>query len=162
MASDEQTEWINQQYSHSASGEVITLQIPLISVNIELIACNEAKQQLWKDFSLVPGWIVLPICEGYTNSNNDTAFTAVHGGRHYKPSKVKLESRFAVEVSFAMTIHKAEGETMSTAILALSKPPSHSLTYCHIYVAFSCIHGCDDICLLLNGNNEGQKWDLLA
>jgi len=61
-----------------------------------------------------------------------------------------------------MTIHKAEEQTMPKAILALSKPPSHSLTYCHIYVAFSCVHGCDDIHLLLNGNNEGQKRDSLA
>jgi len=36
--------------------------------------------------------------------------------------KVKLEPRFAVEASFAMTIHKAEGQTTQNAILALSKP----------------------------------------
>jgi len=46
MACDGQTKWLNQQYSHSATGEVITLQMPPVSVNIELIACNEAEQQL--------------------------------------------------------------------------------------------------------------------
>jgi len=162
MASDEQTQWINQQYSHSHAGEVITLQNPPISVNIELTASDEATKKLWKDFTLVPDRIVLPICEGYTNLNKDTGLTPVHGGLHYLPSKVKLECRFAVEAAFAMTIHKAEGQTMSNAILALSKPPGHSLTYCHIYVAFSRVHGCENIRLLLNGEDEREKWNSLG
>ena len=61
-----------------------------------------------------------------------------------------------------MTIHKAEGQTMPNAILALSKPPVHSLTYCHLYVAFSCVHGCDNIHLLLNGEQAVHKWESLA
>jgi len=61
-----------------------------------------------------------------------------------------------------MTIHKAEGQTMHNAILALSKPATHSLTYCHVYVAFSRVHDCDNIRLLLNGEQELHKWESLA
>ncbi len=91
----------------------------------------------------------------------DTTFTAVHGGLPFLPSKVKFELRFEIEASFAMTIHKAKGQTMPNAILALSKPPAHSLTYCHIYVVFSRVPGCENIRLLLNRDNQTQKWDSL-
>jgi len=158
MPSDEQTQLIDYQCSHSNPGEVITLQVPPTSVNIEIISSDAKKIDLWKNFTLIPDHIVLPICEGYTHLNKDTTFTAVHGSPHFLPSKVKLEPRFAVEASFAMTIHKAEGQTIPNAILALSKPPVHSLTYCHVYVAFSRVRGCENIRLLLNGDNPAQKW----
>jgi len=162
LNSDELTEDFNYQYQHALPGEVITLEKPPASINIQLTISDEQTVQLWKDFTLIPDQIVIPICEGYTNSNKDTSYTPVHGGQHYKPSKVKVESRFGVEASFAMTIHKAEGQTMPNAILALSKPPVHSLTYCHLYVAFSRVHGCDNIHLLLNGEQELHKWESLA
>jgi len=137
------------------------LQVPPTSVNIEIISSDPKKLDLWKNFTLVPDHIVLPICEGCTKMNKDTTFTAVHGGLHFLPSKVKLEPRFGVEASFAMTIYKAEGQTMPNAILALSKPPVCSLAYCHVYVAFSHVWGCKNIHLLLNGDNQAQKWDSL-
>jgi len=136
LDSNELTEHINYQYQHALPGEILTLENPPTSINIQLHASNNETLQLWKNFTLVPDQIVIPICQGMTNSNKDTVYTPVHGGLDYLPSKVKLESRFGVEASFAMTIHKAEGQTMPNVILALSKPPVRNLTYCHLYVAF--------------------------
>jgi len=76
--------------------------------------------------------------------------------------KSEIGIKFEVEALSVMTIHKAEGYTMPNAILDLSKPPVCSLTYCHIYVAFSCVCGCDIIHLLLNSEYEYQKWDSLS
>jgi len=97
-----------------------------------------------------------------TSYNKETVYTPVHGGLDYLPSKVKLESRFEVEASFALTIHMAEGQTMPNVNLALSKPPVRNLTYCHLYVAFSRVRGCDNIRLLLNGDQQVHKWNTIA
>ena len=32
------------------------------------------------------------------------------------------------------------------------------MTYCHVYVAFSHVRSCENIRLLLNGDNPAQKW----
>jgi len=87
MSSDKQTNWINDEYCHCVPGEVITLQVPPTSVNIEIASSAPRKLELWKNFTLVLDHIVLPICEGYTSMNKDTTFTAVHGGPHFLPSK---------------------------------------------------------------------------
>jgi len=162
LDSNELTEHINYLYQHGLPGDVITLENPPTSINIQLHANDNETLQLWKNFTLVTDQIVIPICEGMTSSNKETTYTPVHGGLDYLPSKVKLESRFGVEASFAMTIHKAEGQTMPNAILALSKPPVRNLTYCHLYVAFSRVRGCDNIRLLLNGDQQVHKWDSIA
>jgi len=72
MDSDEETIWINNQYCHPAPGQVITLEKPPASINIELTASDETTLELWKNFTLVQDQIVIPICEGFTNANKDT------------------------------------------------------------------------------------------
>ena len=69
----------------------------------------------------------------------------------YKPSYVKIRNIFPFDLGFSMTIHKAQGRTLISVILALSERPTHKtqIDYCEFFVALSRVKESEDIRYIL-------------
>ena len=61
-----------------------------------------------------------------------------------------IQELFAFDLSFAMTIHKAQGRTIPRVVVDLSHRENHSIrmNYAQIYVALSCVKRSSDVQLL--------------
>ena len=125
---------------------------------------SKQKIEAWKDLSLVPGEVVLPlIAKRCAKSWKEIWPTCIPGGTFCGPSKIRIKNHFPIEPAFAMTVDKAQGRTMSKVILALS---SQSFAPCQmdcasIYVALSRVKHRNDIRLLLSGKNVAEQRDSL-
>jgi UvrD-like helicase C-terminal domain len=65
-------------------------------------------------------------------------------------------------LGFAITIHKAQGQTLPAVILSLSD--NCQLSYASLYVALSRVKHCNDIRLLIHGSWQGniEDWETIA
>ena len=129
-----------------------------------------------KSCSVVPHDVVIPILphtfhrsKGTANNvdvegQSKTEWTAVRGGRMYKPSKVHLSPYFPLETAYAITVHKAMGRTLEKVIIGLGRHLNRmsEMKYEHIYVAISRVHKCDDMRLLLPGKDPWQQMQSLV
>jgi hypothetical protein len=130
---------------------------------------QEAFIESWREFSLVDDGIIIPI-RPLTHPAKDNCMTPVHGNAAmgFLPSKVMLLPRFGVELSYAKTLHKSQGQTEENGvILAISQAATKiaTITYSGIYVAFSRSRCSDKIKLLLNGDKltsytSGTCWNI--
>jgi hypothetical protein len=77
----------------------------------------------------------------------------VRGGvKHgYNPSRAVVSNYFPYELGFVMTLYKAQGQTLSNVILALTHRPTHftQMKFAGIFVALSRVRQSQDIRLLL-------------
>ena len=111
------------------------------------------------------GKILLPIISKRYHSHSDgESLIPIPGGTlsnglTYAPSRVKVHSYFPIEMAFAFTVDKAQGQTMKKVILAISKRKGQKcdVQYDDIYVSFSRTRLGDDIRLLLIGATEDYR-----
>ena len=141
-ADKQQAEFIQAQMDTLPSGHIIHLDKPPLAINVVLVDEEERNGgkdiAKWKDFTIVPGRVVIPIQACRTN--HDWARTIIPGSDEYLPSRVELKNNFPLELAFAITMHKAQGRTLSKVILALSDRGGSSaaqLTYASLYVALN-------------------------
>ena len=64
---------------------------------------------------------------------------------------------FPVEMWFAMTVNKAQGQTMPKVIIALSHQPHMNYSRAGLYVAFSRVKHSDHLRLFITGNTEDDR-----
>ena len=85
-------------------------------------------------------------------------------GRTVLPSRVQVVNAFPVELSFAMTVDKSQGQTMDYAIIALSERRANkcNFDYASVYVAFSRVRHKHNLRLLLRGNTGVAKSNWLS
>jgi len=102
--------------------------------------------------------IVVPILRSNARSREK-----VHGygTDECPPFKVTIQQRFPIDLDFAITVNRSQGQTLDNVILAISKRdlPSCDFRYSGIYVAFSRVKSKENIRLLLVGNSESVKWE---
>lgn len=96
--------------------------------------------------------VVIPLLPGAAKI---TEGVLVHGGSGYPASRLQVTARFPVELSFAITVNKAQGRTIDNVILALSEKPTRisNMGLKELYVALSRVRKGSHIRLLLAGNN---------
>jgi hypothetical protein len=102
--------------------------------------------------------LVIPILKGTAKSRERVQG---YGTQDCQPFRVTIQQRFPIDLDFAMTVNRSQGQTLENVILAISK---RSLTSCDfkyngIYVAFSRVKSKKNIRLLLVGNSEASKWE---
>ena len=67
--------------------------------------------------------IVLTKCDCYLCGALISKYT-VPGNNDYNPSKITVQPIFALDLGFAMIVHKAQGRTLLKVILCLAHRPS--------------------------------------
>ncbi len=106
-------------------------------------------------------WYIIPIRE---SRKGDFQQVPVRAGQHHTfwPSRVQVRNIFPLDTAFAITINKAQGQTLKKVILAISNHPVCRMSYAHLYVALSRIRDRSDLRLLLLGDNDEARWDSVS
>lgn len=159
---DDDNQKILDAYLQSAKpGDVITMDCTPVCVNVQLsMPENTPKESIrrLRSFSLVRETcgeggeipIVIPL---YHKSGTkwDNSKTPVRGSHMFLPSRVRLKRHFPVDPAFAMTVHKAEGQTLLKVIISISDKGDKNLnfSYAQLHVALSRVRKAEDIRLLI-------------
>ncbi|MGH7955247.1 MAG: C-terminal helicase domain-containing protein, partial [Gloeomargaritales cyanobacterium] len=121
-------------------------------INVRVHPKNDQKRADWKYQTLISGDAIVPIVPNsrFPETNQIVVLSTPRSG----PSKVTTKRTFHVDMSFAMTFYKAQGQTIPKVILILNKRPVglSVLTYSSLFVAVSRVRLADDIRLLGNDN----------
>ena len=98
--------------------------------------------------------IVLPITPKASDKTHHMLCTA----SPLDPSLDKcVKPFFPVEMWFAMTVNKSEGQTMPRVIIALSQRPTMNYTRAGLYVAFSRVKHSSHLRLFITGHTEDER-----
>jgi hypothetical protein len=154
---------------HASPGDIITLSVPPVTVNVELFVHGKDRE-MFDDYQrafLISQSIcgidrvVIPIWHG---SNKVTDGVVVHGGAGFGCSKIRINQQFPLELAFAITVNKSQGRTIGHVILALSYNPAQgcNMGLQEIYVALSRVRVKGNIRLLLKGATPAEKRFSLA
>ena len=111
-----------------------------------------------EDPPLPPSKFLVPVTP---QVGRDYLRCTVRGGNGYRASRIKVRPRFPLEPGFAITVNKAQGQTMDKVILALSYRPLSAMmqfSYSGLYVALSRVRKSSDIRLLLPGNTHTEQF----
>ncbi len=170
FSDEEQLRKVNRLAQATPIDEIITLDEPPTSVNMELTLkplddffsprmkriYNEKKKAL-QSLSIEPGKFVIPITA--KTPTKTKRYTISGNGNKYKPSKANIRPLFAYDNEYAMTVHKSQGRTIDKVILALNERSNAQLqmTLASIFVAFSRVKKRDDIRLLLHNSRTANK-----
>ena len=164
----EQLMAVRSQIRSLPPGSVVTLDEPPLSVNIEILSTFDSKTtpsakkiaqiDILKKHSIVKGETIIPIPIMRTHCK--THAFSVHSTSGI--SKAHTRELFPFEMSFAMTVHKAQGRTIPKVVLALShRDNTHSqMSYASIYVALSRVKHRDNLRILMH--NSGPRPGILA
>jgi hypothetical protein len=148
--------------TNGAAGSVWTLAEPPASFNVKLDPVKFPPKivHTLRDLSICEDSIVIPIGPQHSKDHDDVP---VPGGVLFRPSKVTIVPRFPIELSFAITVNKAEGRTLKNVIIALSYRTGLrcNFDYRALYVSSSRVDGDENIRLLLRGDKETDKWSSL-
>jgi hypothetical protein len=100
--------------------------------------------------------IVIPLSTSRSTSDSNKYFKFLIG--HGILTDLVVEPQFPFELGFAMTIHKAQGRTLTHVILAFSQRPSSiQMEFAAIYVAMSRVKSSDNILLLIHANHNRNE-----
>ena len=160
-------------------GSVITLDQPPLAINVVLDNKFTSSEIMKSKLTMVSTAInscsigtdsdgnhIIPIFPGSSPSNPmDYAKSLIISPKHitipakhglYGPSSATITQIFPIDLAFAMTVHKAQGQTLSSVILCLSSRLNHlhQMTRNAIYVALSRVKDKSDIRILHHGAFE--------
>ena len=158
-----------QLFQHQArSGKtIITLDRPPVGVKVtmdeeKIVLCN-LDLGTSKDPVTGRNVITVPILEG--NTKNSTEMFVSSPNVLVGPSRVSLKETFPIRGAFAITVDKAQGQTLERVILALSRR-EHQLsnfTYACLYVGNSRVKKSEHLRILLKEEaNPRLQWETLA
>jgi hypothetical protein len=165
---EQQTE-ILEKSSSSVAGDIVTIDAPPQSINVELDNpyCEKEDPKNYNKFimkyakvTLVHGKAVVAI-RADRRKRNAWRRTVIKGlGQICAPSKVHIKSHFPLMTGLAATVYKSQGMTLSKAILAVSQraTPITDFSYEALYVCFSRVKYKDHIRLLLSGSHESLAY----
>jgi hypothetical protein len=159
--SDEQNEMLKLQLFNAKPGDLIELTEPPLSVNVILVTEEKTKQKIsqWKNFTLIPNRVIIPILQHKTGGGRASKGIIIPGGLLYLTSRVRITRLFPLDPGFAITVDKAQGQTIERVILALSYRRGQlcNLDYEAFYVSYSRVQKNEHIRLLLSGKNLQQQ-----
>ena len=128
---------------------------PPISVNVKVSPTLDDKDisprrqsqlDCLQSFSIVDDHIVLPITKSMAGYGAKYKTYSYASGNPFSPlSKVKVSECFPYDLAFSMTVHKAQGRTISRVVLDLTDFPSAfgRIKFAALYVAMSRVQfGC--------------------
>jgi len=166
------------QTQDSQGKTLITLHRPPLGINIRIDNTHITKADHWKEFRIEPAAaegtttnttsnkrttpppIIVPIRPGCNNDRDNKLFVKSPSPL-IRPSRVSFNSIYPLRGAFAITVDKAQGQTLERVIIALSKR-EHQLSnfdYACVYVATSRVHQTHHQRLLLKEMaNVGQQW----
>lgn len=127
-------------------GSVILLPRPPIAINISLEKMNPGERDVpdhvrraLQPHSLVPGQLVLPVAP-YCASRTRSAAVSSCSDPHLKNKLFYVKP--AVDLLFASTVHKAQGQTLSKVIVDFTPGTGSKVTVALLYVAITRVtHG---------------------
>lgn len=162
FATPEEGLFLQEQEDSLPYGSVITLHAHPLSYNVLVfpdIRDPHVRTQKIKHVTslLICDDAVVPIMAGsHMTSWSDYLYVRGCPELGYAPSKVKIRTPFPVNLSFAMTVHKAQGRTLSKAILALMERPLQicQLSWSAVFVAFSRVQTRESIRFLLRDHRD--------
>lgn len=169
-------EWLDKKIREARPGTLITLPQEPVAVNVEIDtdpSMSPEAIQILQDVSIAgdvrEGSVVIPITSQYREewpSDNDKKpkRMPVYGGDGFDESRIQLRKKFALQPALAITVHKAQGDTLKKAIVAMSQSPIHkcNFTYEQVHVAFSRVTESKNLRLLLTGLEPSQKWESIT
>ena len=171
---DDHKDWLTQAINnHNDPNEPITLPVPPLAVNVEIALDPKTMSPSVMDTlaaasvtgTATDGRVVIPIGVHRDDWQRDDKgkfinHVAVPGGDHYGPCKVQIRQMFPVQTLLATTVHKAQGDTLDCAIIAMSETtiPKWNFDFQQVHVAFSRVKEGKDLRLLLHGRTEHEKW----
>jgi hypothetical protein len=154
---------------HASPGDVITLSVLPVTVNVELFVHGKDREMFddyQREFLISksicgPDRVVIPIVQGSTKVTDKVV---VHGGADFGCSKIRISQQFPLELAFAITVNKSQGRTIGYVIIALSYNPAQgcNMGLQEIYVALSRVRFRGNIRLLLKGATQAEKRFSLA
>jgi hypothetical protein len=170
ILSDTMETYLKEHLPLAFAGDVITLPDPPIGINIiianQIIQNNEMN---WKQLSLEQERIVITIRKhGYGQSFSKIPGKPVPIHSHsllVKPSRVIVDPLFPVQPCFAITVDKAQGQTIQRVIVALSERDLRlvNFTYSCVTVAFSRVKEAQHLRILLKKeDNPAVEWNTLS
>jgi hypothetical protein len=152
-ASAAQALYLGQCMRDTPFGEVISLVERPAAINVRINGLDGNAE--WAEFTQDDaGVVVLPLFP----HNGRKLKVGIPAGMTYTASKVQVVDGFPVELAFAITIHKAQGRTMTRIVLALSErgDPIAELSYAHLYVGLSRVREAECIRFLLCMDLSGE------
>jgi hypothetical protein len=170
ILSDTMETYLKEHVRLASAGDVITLPDPPIGINI--IIANQTiynDMMSWKNLSLEHDRIVITIRKhGFAQSAPKIPGKPVpiHSpSLLVNPSRVIVEPLFPVQPCFAITVDKAQGQTIQRVIVALSERELRlvNFTYSCVTVAFSRVEEAQHLRILLKKEaNAALEWDTLT
>ena len=158
---------------------VITLPHPPLGINITIDDNDIVQTRNWNGFlqpscddhhdrnnksTEHPKCITIPIRTVPKRFNtNEKPVYIVPSSYIIRPSRVKISPHFPICGGFAITVDKAQGQTLDRVIVALSSRELElcNFKYAGVYVALSRVREAKHLRLLLKGENTKTKWDSL-
>ena len=152
---------------------LVTLDTPPHAINILLEeetvkATPRSVQQALRHFSISTEFVddqqsirevVLPI--SHKRSADPRTMLSLTSPLDAKLDKAILP-HFPLEMNFAMTVNKAEGQTLPRVIIALSERPWHNFTYDGFYVSMSRSRHRDNVRKFIVGSTTEEKQNSIA
>ena len=169
FADSQQLQYVTNLIKNSTPGSEIILLKPPLAVNVLIPSSpasntsskKRAQLKILKDELSLPGHddeIIIPLPQDKKNCK--WQHYTVQGHNVVSVGKVQTRPTFTFELAFAMTVHKAQGRTISRVVLALSMHPLHTsrMSYASIFVAMTRVRHRNHLRLLYhnNGYNTGD------
>ena len=110
-------------------------------------------------FSIVEDETVIPLLKHNGIQNSAKWYTLPSNYPAYEASWIESCLPFAFDLAFAITNHKAQGQTLQNVILCLSERPPHLnrlINFSAMYVAFSRVKTSSDIRLLVHADRPSE------
>ncbi len=173
---DEWQDWLDDKIKKAVPGDIITLPEHPVSINVTLelddTMTSEVKEVLDSiSLEATATSVVIPITPlkeewppDDKKKKKKRKRIPVYGGDLFGPSRVQARNRFPLQPALAVTVHKAQGDTLDRAIICMSHSPITicNFTYEQVHVAFSRVKNSNGLRLLLTGNTDADKWESIA
>jgi hypothetical protein len=165
ILSSEIEEFVQIQVSHASLsfGDVITLPDHPLGINMSIddgkVINNRAMS--WRKLSLDPDKFVFTVRPGTKQMSNLRPVPIHSPSLLSRPSRVVIQAHFPLHPGFAITVDKAQGQTLDRVIVALSKREMRlvNFSYACFYVAMSRIRKRQHLRILLKKeDNEVIEW----
>ena len=167
---EQQQVYLNQQLLMGKSGDVITLERPPLGINVKFInpKITDNNRIKWKGLTVVENEVVLTIRpwigeNGRASKEKDVPLHSPCSA--CLPSKVSILTYFPLQPRFAITVDKAQGQTLDRVIVALSKRELQlvNFTYPCLYVAFTRVRRGEHLQILLSKEgNDAAEWESIT
>ena len=147
------------------AGKVLTLSSPPAVINIEvppesLKMLPATSTAALESLSLVPGKVVIPLVP--RSSRREPVHLVSMTNPLDKRYDAQVYPHFPIELAFAITVHKAEGQTFEKVIVALSKRWWFNFSHAGIYVALSRVKEAECMRFLISGTTAREKQDSIS